>query len=213
MKKELENFIIESDVTIDYFDEIVDYILENEKRILEFFKIPKMQNKIIILILSYKPFKDFIVSKYGEILDYVVGNSNTSTHTIRILNVEDQIKYSSHKNANIDYLKKGVLHEIVHQCHHTYHKDSPQTIWFSEGLACNLSNQYNKKENLKDCDFDKLKNNFYHYKNSYRYAFVITNYILKNYSKKEIYKLYSDYHYLNKKADKIFEEAKEWSNT
>ena len=37
MKKELENFIIESDIQLDYFEEVVENIAENEKRILDFF--------------------------------------------------------------------------------------------------------------------------------------------------------------------------------
>lgn len=34
VKKELENFIIESDSQLDYFEEVVKHIAENEKRIL-----------------------------------------------------------------------------------------------------------------------------------------------------------------------------------
>ena len=58
MKKELENFIIESDIQLDYFEEVVEHIAENEKRILDFFKLERLPNKIKILILSYKPFKE-----------------------------------------------------------------------------------------------------------------------------------------------------------
>ena len=46
MKKELQNFIIESDVPLNYFDEVVNYIIENEKRILEFFKLDKLPHKV-----------------------------------------------------------------------------------------------------------------------------------------------------------------------
>ena len=34
MKKELENFIIESDSQLDYFEEFVKHIVENKRRIL-----------------------------------------------------------------------------------------------------------------------------------------------------------------------------------
>ena len=64
MKKELENFIIESDIQLDYFNDIVDHIANNERRILDFFKLEKLPNKVKILILSYEPFKEYIVSKY-----------------------------------------------------------------------------------------------------------------------------------------------------
>lgn len=45
MIKELDNFIIESDIKLDYFDKVVNHIIENEKRILDFFKLDKLPNK------------------------------------------------------------------------------------------------------------------------------------------------------------------------
>ena len=212
MKKELENFIIESDIQLDYFEEVVEHIAENEKRILDFFKLERLPNKIKILILSYKPFKEIIISKYGEILNYVRGNSSSETNTIIVLNIEDQIKYTIHKDADIKSLKDTVLHEIVHQCHHVYHNDHRQIIWFSEGLATNLANQNYKISDLNKCDFDKLKNDFSHYKGSYIYAYTIVNYVLNNYSNEEIEKLYKNPNYLREKSSKIYEEAKSWTN-
>ena len=218
MKKELENFIIESDIQLDYFNDVVDFIAKNERRILDFFKLEKLPNKVKILILSYKPFKEFIISKYGEILSYIRGDSNFSTHTIRILNVDDQIKYTNHKDADVEQMKYTALHEIVHQCHHIYHTDYTdytgykQTIWFSEGLATNISNQKYGIQDLNQCDFDKLKSDFEHYNGQYRYAYTIVNYILNNYSNEEIEKLYKNPDYVSKSANKIFEEAKIWVN-
>ena len=211
MKQELDNLIIESDLELDYFFEVVNYIKENEKGILDFFDLDRLPNKVTILILSYEPFKNFIISKYGEILDYVSGDSDSKTNTIRILNVEDQIKYTRHKNTDIDKIKKTAIHEIVHQCHHLYHNDYRQTTWFAEGLAKNLAKQETKSVVLSDCDFNQLKNDFRHYDGNYAYASIIVNYILNNYSKEEIKKLYSDPDYLRNNADRLFNEAKEFS--
>ena len=179
---------------------------------MDFFKLERLPNKIKILILSYKPFKEIIISKYGEILNYVRGNSSSETNTIIVLNIEDQIKYTIHKDADIKSLKDTVLHEIVHQCHHVYHNDHRQIIWFSEGLATNLANQNYKISDLNKCDFDKLKNDFSHYKGSYIYAYTIVNYVLNNYSNEEIEKLYKNPNYLREKSSKIFKEAKSWTN-
>ena len=216
MKKELENFIIESDVQLDYFDEVVKYITKNEKRILDFFKLDRLPHKVNILILSYEPFKEFIVSKYGEILSYICGDSNSSTNTIRILNIDDQIKYTTHKDADVKKIKDTALHEIVHQCHHVYHtnykQNYRQTTWFSEGLATNLSNQNYDIQDLNECDFDMLKNDFRHYKGSYRYAYTIVNYVLNNCSNEEIEELYKNPDYVRENANKIFEEARKWTN-
>ncbi len=215
MKKELENFIIESDVQLDYFNDVVDHIEKNERRILDFFKLEKLPNKVKILILSYEPFKEFIISKYGEILSYICGDSNSSTHTIRILNVDDQVKYTTHKDADVEKIQDTALHEIVHQCHHIYITDYTgykQTTWFSEGLATNISNQKYEIQDLNQCNFDELKTDFRHYKGNYRYAYTIVNYVLNNYSDEEIEKLYKNPTYVRESANKIFEEAKVWVN-
>ncbi len=215
MKRELENFIIESDIQLNYFDDVVDYIAKNERKILDFFKLEKLPNKVKILILSYEPFKEFIISKYGEILSYICGDSNSSTHTIRILNVDDQIKYTTHKDADVKKIQDTALHEIVHQCHHIYITDYTgykQTTWFSEGLATNLSNQKYELQDLNQCNFDELKTDFRHYKGSYRYAYTIVNYILNNYSDEEIERLYKNPAYVRETANRIFEEAKIWAN-
>lgn len=216
MKRELENFIIESDVQLNYFNDVVDYIARNEKRILDFFKLKKLPSKVKILILSYEPFKEFIISKYGEILSYICGDSNSSTHTIRILNIDDQIKYTTHKDADVEKIQDTVLHEIVHQCHHIYITDYTsykQTTWFSEGLATNISNQKYEIQDLNQCNFEELKNDFRHYKGSYRYAYTIVNYILNNYSDEEIERLYKNPDYVRESANRIFEEAKIWANS
>ena len=175
-------------------------------------KIDKLQKKVRILILSYEPFKEFVVSKYGEITDYVSGDSDSPTNTIRILNIDDQIKYTIHKDANVDKIKGTVLHEIVHQCHHVYHHDYRGTTWFSEGLATNLSGQDYKLKNLEECDFNQLRSDFRHYKGSYWYSYTLVNYILSNYNNDEIYELYSNPDYLRSRAELIFKEAKTWVN-
>ncbi len=181
-----------------------------KKRILDFFKLDKLPNKVKIMILSYEPFKEFVVCKYGEIQDYVSGDSDSKTNTIRILNVADQIRYTTHKNASVESIKGTSLHEIVHQCHQVYHNDYRQTTWFAEGLATNISNQDYELKNLNECDFDKLRTDFRHYKGSYNYSYTLANYILNNYFEDEITELYKNPDYLRESAERIFEEAKVW---
>ena len=213
MKVELDNFIIESDKQLDYFDEIVDHIKSNESKILSFFNLDKLPNKVNIKLVSYEPFKEFIISKYGEILEYVCGDSDAKSYTIRILNVDDQIKYTNHKDASVDQIKSTALHEIVHQCHHVFHNDYRRITWFLEGLATNLSNQKYEICSLDDCDFDMLRSDFRHYSNAYQFSYTLVNYILNNYSDDEIERLCKDPDYLRSRADKIFDEAKKWVNS
>lgn len=212
MIKELDNFIIKSDTQIDYFNDLVNYIIENEKRILSFFRLERLPNKVEIRILSYKPFKEFIISQYGEILDYVAGYADYKTNIIRQLNIEDQIKYTTHKKANIYSTSKMIIHEIVHKCHQVYNTDCRETTWFSEGLATNLAFQDRELKNLDECDFNTLKSDFRHYKGNYDFAYTLVKYILNNYSEEEIYMLYTNANYVREKSELIFNEAKDWVN-
>ena len=211
MRQELDNFIINSDTNIPYFNEIVNHIINNESMLLTFFNLKGFSNKVKISLMSYEPFKLFILNKYGDIAPWTRGDSDYNTNTIRVLNIEDQLKYTSHKDADLEQLKDTILHEIVHSCQNEYHRDFRETIWFAEGLATNLSNQKYSLVSLEDCDFNELKNKFHYYKGGYAYAYTIVNYILNNYSKEEIDRLYSDPDYLRANNDKLFAEALDYS--
>ena len=56
MHKELDNVIVESNISIDYFDEIINYIKSNEKEILNFFGLSDLKEKYQVKILDYKSF-------------------------------------------------------------------------------------------------------------------------------------------------------------
>lgn len=208
MKKELKNFTIESNSNLEYFDDIVNYILKTEKIVFNYFKIQKLFSKYKIIIMDYAPFKEYLLKQEGKIYNYIRGI--TEGQTIRILNIEDQIKYTTHKDATLEDTKKMIMHELVHMCHHFVNDDYNQTIWFREGLATNLSNQNYKKIDLSTCNFELLKNDFYKFgKNNYSCSWTIVNYILNNYDDEEIRKLINDSDYLRKNADRLYEEAKE----
>ena len=211
MRRELNNFIIESDTEVNYFDDIVDHIIINESSLFDFFNLKGFSSKVKISLMSYEPFKLFILNKYGDIADWTRGDADYNTNTIRVLNIEDQLKYTSHKGANLEQLKDTIMHEIVHACHNEHHRDYNETIWFAEGLATNLSNQNYLVVSLDECDFLALKNDFHHYKGGYAYAYTIVNFILNNYPKEEVDRLYSDPDYLRANADRLFIEANEFS--
>ncbi len=211
--KETNNFIIKSDKDIKYFNDVVSNIIIKEKEVLSFFNLNKLVPKINIVFMNYESFKSFIINKYGSIKSYVRADADNETKTIRVLVIEDQIKYTTHKDANISDLLSLIIHEIVHMCHNQICADYNQTIWFYEGIATNLSNQNYSLINLNNCDFDKLKNNFSEVKNNYSYAYTIVKFILNNYKKEEIVKLYSNANYLREKSNNIFIEAKSWYNS
>ena len=210
MKKILNNFTIESATTISYFDDIVNFVLKNEKDILDFFKLEKLPQKFNIIIMNYDDFKDVQIKAYGKVIDYVRGITNGSTNTIMILTIEDQLKYTTHKNATLDDTLKMILHEVVHACNSVVAKFYYQTAWLQEGLATNLANQNYSLMDLSECDFELLKNDFMNYgKYNYAFAYTIVNFILNNYDKEIVYKLITDSNYLRDNDNRLFEEAKQ----
>ena len=210
MKKILNNFTIESATTISYFDDIVNFVLKNEKDILDFFKLEKLPQKFNIIIMNYDDFKDVQIKAYGKVIDYVRGITNGSTNTIMILTIEDQLKYTTHKNATLDDTLKMILHEVVHACNSVVSKFYYQTAWLQEGLATNLANQNYSLMDLSECDFELLKNDFMNYgKYNYAFAYTIVNFILNNYDKEIVYKLITDTNYLKDNDNRLFEEAKQ----
>lgn len=208
MKKELQNIIIESKLNLFYFNKIIDYYNSCEKDILDFFRLDKFIKKYKIIIMSYDEFNNYIINKYGEIKPYTRGDTDKESRTIRILNLEDQINYTSHKDATLDDFLKMIIHEFVHACHDEVNADYYETIWFYEGIATNLSKQNYKIQDLTNCDFELLKKDWQNYKNNkYSYAYTIVNYIISNYTKDEVYKLICDSDYLRLNSDKLFNEA------
>ena len=211
MKKELGNFIITSDIDIDYFDSIFNFVLKNENNILNFFRLKKLPQKFNIIIMSYESFKNEEIKRFGKVIDYIRGITDGSNHAVMILNINDQIEYTTHKDATLSDTLSMILHEAVHACHYTVNNDLNQTIWFREGLATNLSGQNYSLIDLSDCNFDLLKNDFNNYgKNNYAFSYTIVYYVLQSYNQEEVYRLIIDSEYLRKRSNEIFSEAKEY---
>ena len=80
-----------------------------------------------------------------------------------ILNIEEQVKYTTHKDSNLDDTLKMILHEIIHSCNSVINNDFNQTIWFREGLATNLAHQNYSLVDLNNCNFKLLKEDFNNY--------------------------------------------------
>ena len=211
MYKELDNVIVESNINITYFDEIINYIKSNEKEILDFFGLSSLKEKYRVKILDYKSFKEFEQAKYGCVKDYVRGDTDADTKTIRIMDLQDQIKFTTHTDTNLDEILKMIMHEFVHACNDEVKMWVRKTIWLHEGLA-NLAHQDYEIADLETCDFEKLEWDFNGYgSGSYSYAYTIVNFLLNNYSHEEVMRFVKEPDYLTKISKTIFNQAKEWA--
>ena len=197
---ELDNFIIKTDMDIPYFDDIVNQVKTTEVELMEFFGIKEFNPKITIEVLPYMQFRNWIFHKYKNIAGFCRADQDKDTNTIRLLNLDDQLGFTNHKDTNLDEFLKTTSHEMVHAF------DPSKTLWFREGLATNLSHQDYECVDLSNCDFDKLVNKWHEY-NKYVFAYTIVNYILNNYSHEEVMKMDMDSDYLASKSDEIFKNA------
>ena len=210
---ELDNFIIKSEEDLPYFDDIVNHVQNVEVEIMEFFGLKELNPKETFEIMRYEPFKNYYLNSKGckEIPYYVRGYTGirNGLHYIKVLDIDDQIKYTSHKDSSLEDTLLMISHEIVHACDivnpgEFFYK----TKWFREGLATNLSHQKYECVDLSKCNFDKLVNNWNEY-SEYKYAYTIVNYILNNYSHEEVMRMDKNTEYLLSICDEIFENAKE----
>ena len=181
---------------------------KNEINIQNFFEIKNLTKKYVIQILPRNDFNNVLNALNINIKDYIRGNTNYSKREIDILELEDQRKTIAHKNANLDEMEKMIIHEIVHAYNNEFNYPKKETLWFREGVATNLSKQDYKIVDLKQCEFDKLVNDFNNYSNSYSYSYTIVNYLLKNYEHEKILDLIRDDYKLIKESNKIFYEVR-----
>ena len=90
------------------------------------------------------------------------------------MDLNDQRKFTTHTDANLDEMLKMIMHEFVHACNDEVKMWVRKTLWFYEGLATNLAYQDYEITDLETCDFEKLEWNFNGYgSGSYSYAWVL----------------------------------------
>lgn len=209
MERKFNNYILTCSFDLYYFDYIVNYLNEHEKDILSFFEIEQLENPCKIEIMNWDEFEKYQIENTGKVVEYRRGMTDINSNSIKILLLEDQIIHTTHKNATLEDTLKTVLHEFVHVCHASVQKYDRKLTWFFEGIATNLAKNNYEIDDLSNCDFNLLMNDFKNFGNgSYRYSYTIVNYILNNYNTKEIFRLIHDTNYLLENSYNIFEEVK-----
>ena len=205
MKIELENFIIKSDKPIKYIEKIINTLNSETKKILSFFGINRLENKLTINIYTSKEkFKNYKISRSGYYYDWMC--ADTTKDQINILDIKEARKSNRHKDMTLDDFKHTLLHEFVHSCQMEINDDIKGVVWFWEALATNLSGQTYQFYKLSECDFNNFVNDFYNTEHDYNYAYIIGKYMLKNYSQDIILNYVKHPELLRKDATTIFNE-------
>lgn len=208
---ETNNLIFEDQTDISYFNDLVLYVDEHEQEVLETFRIPELSSKWKVIIMPFEDFKNLMIKNYGRYEDYMAGHANSDERIIRCLNIEDQIKYTKHKDANLEKIQKMIVHEFVHACYSEVAIKGNRVHWFNEGLATYLSHQDREFKDISNVDFNLLLNDFNAMHGAgYTPAYLIVKYIFENYSSEGIYKMIIDPNYLISKTKDIINESVEW---
>lgn len=208
MKLEVNNFLIEYDKEIDYMSKIILTLESDTIKILEFFGLERIsEKKKIVIFTDRKKYKEHILQYVKEFKEWMC--ADTYDGNINLLEISEARKSKEHKNMNMDDFIKCILHEFVHLCQQELNSNSEGTNWYWEALATNLSGQNYNIVSLFECDFDKLKNDFYNTKNGYSYSYTLGKYMLENYSKDKLLEYVKNPDLLKNDADDIFESAKQ----
>ena len=191
---------------------IIEIINERIKEIADFFRISKIENKIIVkLYYSQEEFKEYLVPYLddGKYYDWMI--ASTDDGNINILSLNNCLKIKEHADITEEEYIDIIIHEFVHKFHQIVKGDNEtENAWFHEALATNLSNQDFNIIPIT-CTLDELKKDYNSVANQYDISYTIGKYLLENYSHKFILSMCKDERILERYSSKIFEEAKEYS--
>ena len=203
--------VFEIEYTTDdfaYIDKLVTELEDKYLNIMEFFNLQRLGHTVNIKIWNnLEEYRNYFSKKINrKIPNWEVARAtiNKNESCIDLLSLKERIKCEGHQKDNLDNLLKVIIHEFVHICHITYNNYNGSMIWFGEGLATNLSNQFTKLE--INCSLDDLINGKAKYINYYS----MVKYLLDNCSKNYILKLAKDKDLLEKETKNIYYETVEY---
>lgn len=195
---------------------IANKFSEKAKNIMNFFMLDEVKNFKIKIWDNLNEFRAHYF-KYNdeECPDWVFGH--TSDDNINMLPTRLARLTKSHKDIKDEEIATVVCHEFVHICQQkTLKKSEGENFWFWEALATNLGNPEDFCWIFDDFEkyvhFDEITNiktlEDYTNKGIYKYNFLVGNYMLKNFSHKQIIEFVKDESILEKNAENILKKAK-----
>lgn len=203
--------VFEIEYTTDdfaYIDKLVEELEDKYLNIMEFFNLQRLEHTVNIKIWNnLEEYRNYFSKKINrKIPNWEVARAtiNKNESRIDLLSLKERVKCEGHQEDNLDNLLKVIIHEFVHICHITYNNYRCSMVWFGEGLATNLSNQFTKSE--INCSLDDILNGKAQYINYYS----MVKYLLDNFSKDYILGLAKDKALLEKETKDIYYKTIEY---
>ena len=205
MIKELKYITLEyTEDDLEYLDYITEKIETISEEIVNFFEGLELNEKVkVILFNDLDKFKKACL-KYKrdkKMPDWVTGL--THCDGVYTLSLKELRKTKSPGNKTVDDLAHLILHEFTHACTNQYVDYNKKCMWLSEGIACNLSHQYDSsKYNFKATE-DEVLNGPTGYDN---YS-IMFKYALDKYGRDYILNLIKNPDLFEEETHRIFTEV------
>lgn len=216
MQKELKYLIINySEKDLPYIDGLVAFLEIRTAEIVKWFGMDDFGSKPVVTIFAgTKEFYQAILEYKPEekINEWTAGYAfkKDGINTVYTLSIEGLLE-TAHKNANIEELKKLIVHEFSHSCQQKI-RNSQTAIWLLEGMACFLAGQHKKDEGPITTSLDSMIQShdvkgYGDYKKMFVYVYETygKEYCLELLNNKE--KAYHDTPYLYQEAVNYYKET------
>ncbi len=205
MKKRFCIFEIEyTESDNEYIDFLISEIQNKYLSIMDFFDINKLGHIVTIKIWNnLEKYRDYF-SKMNKIIpdwEVAIATINKNEARIDLMCLKERMKCEGHQNDKLDNLLKVIVHEFVHICHMTFNDYNATMIWFGEGLATNLSNQFKRME--INCSLDDVIQGKAKYINYYS----MVKYLLDSFGKDYVLKLSKDKYLLERATNDVYYET------
>lgn len=198
-----------------YINSVIDILQNDQKRIMDFFKLTKLDKKVTIKFWDnldvYREHFNQMLKPYGQVVqDWESARATNAPNesNINIVSYLERLKCQGHSHDEVEQITKTVIHEFVHVCHAQYNNHYNSLVWFSEALATILADQYKDLEPVFTCNLDELLHKPLNYRN---YQFL-GKYVLEFYDHDYVLELARNNELLINETPKLFNEAKEMFN-
>ena len=187
-------------------EEISNTLLENMERIMNFFQLEKLEQKISIVIYSQTNVYISHVEKCGQTY-YEWMIADTFDGRINILSLEACRHSSSHARMDGEEYARLLVHEFVHICQQQVEPNCYGCIWFWEALATNLAGQATAPVKIC-CSREDLMFHYQELSEPYAISYQLGKYMLEHLPYEQIYNYICKPAALWEDTEKLLEAAK-----
>lgn len=184
-------------------------LLENLERIMNFFKLEKLEQKVLVVIYSDVDVYAVHVAECGqEYREWMI--ADTFDGRIHILSLEACRESSSHAHMDREEYARLIVHEFVHICQQQVEPNCYGVIWFWEALATNLAGQVMNPVAL-ECSRDELMFHYQELPAAYAISYHLGKYMLEHLPYQQIYEYIRNPRALWSDTENILESAGNFS--